>query len=345
MTPLHFAAARGTKDIAELLIRYGADVNTQDTGGQTPLRFAVINRRQALVELLLENKADPNIRDKGGQTPLDLAKHQPVNPPPALSMADMLRQHGALDDLPLPDRIEVRRSSSGYSALPLSKGTNNWNHFSLLEVLAVQFGFLTGLPQGEQGAHEDPSILAQQTLRLAFPDLARLRIRRLAPDNKSWQEQVVDISTTLQSTNCAGDAPVEWGDVVEIPEADHPMNQQWQGFSNDELEGLKQCLSRQVEVIVKGQATNLVLAPRIMAPDPTFTGIRGDVYTKAPFWLRPVLRDSNLLMTSSDLSRVKVTRRDPATGKTLEWVLDCRNSQPAPDLWLRDGDIIEVPDK
>jgi len=46
------------------------------------------------------------------------------------------------------------------------------------------------------------------------------------------------------------------------------------------------------------------------------------------------------------------------TGKTNEWILDCSHisktsangfrSYPncgAPDLWLRDGDVIEVPEK
>ena len=55
--------------------------------------------------------------------------------------------------------------------------------------------------------------------------------------------------------------------------------------------------------------------------------------------------DSNLPLSSSDLSRVKVTRNDLKTGKKREWILDCSDSKPAPDFWLRDGDVIEVPDK
>jgi hypothetical protein len=50
-------------------------------------------------------------------------------------------------------------------------------------------------------------------------------------------------------------------------------------------------------------------------------------------------------LSSSDLSHVKVTRRDPVTGKKSEWILDCSNSPSSPDLWLRDGDVIEVPEK
>ncbi len=48
---------------------------------------------------------------------------------------------------------------------------------------------------------------------------------------------------------------LRWGDVVEIPEAEHPLNEKWPGFSTTELANLKKCLTRQVEIVVKGQAT------------------------------------------------------------------------------------------
>jgi hypothetical protein len=43
------------------------------------------------------------------------------------------------------------------------------------------------------------------------------------------------------------------------------------------------------------------------------------------------------------MSRVKVNRQDPDR-KKHEWVLDCSGNN-APDLWVRDGDVIEVPEK
>jgi hypothetical protein len=52
------------------------------------------------------------------------------------------------------------------------------------------------------------------------------------------------------------------------------------------------------------------------------------------------------VLISSDLSRVKVTRTDPATGQKREWVVDCsKGDAAAPNLWLQDGDRIEVPEK
>ena len=60
--------------------------------------------------------------------------------------------------------------------------------------------------------------------------------------------------------------------------------------------------------------------------------------------LKSVLAQSRLLRASSDLSRVKVTRRVGVDGKSQEWLLNCGSGND-PDLWLRDGDMIEVPDK
>jgi hypothetical protein len=61
--------------------------------------------------------------------------------------------------------------------------------------------------------------------------------------------------------------------------------------------------------------------------------------------VRSVLDQSKLVRFSSDLSRVKVSRRDAASGKSQSWVVDCTGGNNAPDLWLRDGDVIEVPEK
>ncbi len=192
---------------------------------------------------------------------------------------------------------------------------------------------------------------------MPFPDLAHLHISRPSPDLKGWQDQVVDFRPVLESGDCSKDVPLNWGDVVEIPEADHPLNEKWGGFSVTELANLKKCLTRTVEIVIKGQTNTVTLAPNI-------TGLEGrgggtpvttpmspprwepSIHAHTPFWLRPVLLQSKLVLISSDLSRVKVTRRDALTGQTREWVVDCsKDGKDAPDFWLQDGDRIEVPEK
>ena len=185
--------------------------------------------------------------------------------------------------------------------------------------------------------------------------MAHLHISRPSADLKSWQDQVVDLTPLVESGDCTKDVRLRWGDVVEVPEADHPLNEKWKGFSMEELVNLKKCLTRKVEIVVKGQTTTVTLAPKIVGLGDdgergARTGPGGQyepaIHTQAPFWIRPVLLQSKLVLISSDLSKVKVIRRDPATGQMREWVVDCsKGGGSAPNLWLQDGDRIEVPEK
>ena len=243
-------------------------------------------------------------------------------------MADLLRRKGAVDDLPQLNRITVRRPAANISATVFAKGTNDWNQFTLLELLGVEYNFLS-FPAQASPMYGTPPGPGNYPARLPFPDLVHLHIRRPTPGLKGWQEQVVDFSPLFLSGDCAKDLRLEWGDVVEIHETDHPLSAQWNFFPGEQVANVKRCLSRQVEIITKGQSTKITLAPGANA---------------TCFCVKPVLLGSNLLLASSDLSHVKVTRRVVA-GREYHWVVDCSEGRPEPDLWLRDGDKIEVPEK
>ena len=58
-----------------------------------------------------------------------------------------------------------------------------------------------------------------------------------------------------------------------------------------------------------------------------------------------MVRNVNVLLSSSDLSRVQVRRVDPVTKQTREFVFNLEQAESRNDLWLRDGDVIEVPEK
>jgi ankyrin repeat protein len=97
--PLHLAVMMGKKDVAELLIASGADLNIRTTQGSppfqlpagvTPLYLAAGFGRLDLVTLLLAKGADVNVKDEKGGTALDIAiktKHKEI--------ADLLLKHGA----------------------------------------------------------------------------------------------------------------------------------------------------------------------------------------------------------------------------------------------------------
>jgi uncharacterized protein len=70
MTALHWATYHDDKDIAELLIRAGANVKAANRYGVTPISLACTNGNGAIVELLLKAGADPNAPLPAGETPL-----------------------------------------------------------------------------------------------------------------------------------------------------------------------------------------------------------------------------------------------------------------------------------
>jgi len=80
-TALMHAASGGSKDIVQLLLSSGADVNAVDQLGRTPLMYAAKGKAVELddesclecVKLLLENHADPEIMDSSGMSALDHA--------------------------------------------------------------------------------------------------------------------------------------------------------------------------------------------------------------------------------------------------------------------------------
>jgi hypothetical protein len=338
------------------------------------------------VQLLLTNKADVNLRNRDGQTPLDLAKTKvaqagmpavPMMPPPpggvpgrppgyqqradqepqpasAPSLADLLRQHGALENLPRLDVIQVSRASANVSTVVFQKGTNDWNQFSLLEAIAGQYGLISNQRSGDFQVRSEGIAAYWSRHALRFPDLKNVVIHRPAADGRSWASIPVNVADILGSGDCSRDVILRWGDVVEIPEADHPVAEQWKGLTDPDRAALIKCVSRTITVSINATNTPLNLAPKYVVHPENF-GPMSDPevmalpygqarLTTASFMLRSVLDQSKLIRFSSDLTRVKVTRRDAATGQTRDWVLDCSGSN-APDFWLRDGDVIEVPEK
>ena len=73
LTPLYYATGEGHKEIAELLIAEGADVNMKDDNGGTPLHYAASFGHKEASELLIANGADLNAIVVDGQTPLLMA--------------------------------------------------------------------------------------------------------------------------------------------------------------------------------------------------------------------------------------------------------------------------------
>ena len=99
LAPLHYAAGYGYKELAELLIAEGADVDAKTTTGGTPLFNAVGNNKE-IVELLIANGADVNAQVvpgphefNVGDTPLDFSGTSEI--------IDLIRKHGGMTGVEL----------------------------------------------------------------------------------------------------------------------------------------------------------------------------------------------------------------------------------------------------
>ncbi|CAF4111618.1 unnamed protein product, partial [Rotaria sp. Silwood1] len=71
--PLHNAASYGHYEVAELLIKHGAQVNACDLWQYTPIHEAASKSRIDVCTLLLSHSADPTLSNCHSKTALDIA--------------------------------------------------------------------------------------------------------------------------------------------------------------------------------------------------------------------------------------------------------------------------------
>jgi ankyrin repeat protein len=95
--PLVSAVLGGSLPLLELLLGAGADVNARDPHGWTPLHFAAQEVLPGLAERLIAGGAEINAQDEEGNTPLARAVFFARG---RRGIIDLLRRHGAKDDLP-----------------------------------------------------------------------------------------------------------------------------------------------------------------------------------------------------------------------------------------------------
>jgi ankyrin repeat protein len=357
-TPLLDAVANGRPETVKLLLEAGADPNNAYLReGAPPLHFAASKGFTDIAALLLAHKADPNIVNAHGRTAFDNVGASTAGyfrPPPPLpaqfpgaptasgqvparvarapspdpvaadadKIRELLLKHGADTNIARRGAIAVTRNDRNdwVPSRWFSRETHPHNRFTLFELIASFY---------------DSQVNANTTL--VFPDLQRLRILRLGT-NGANEEFQLNVAALLREGDCSKDIWLQWGDVVSIPEQEHRLNESWQGFESALIDSLTNCLRRTVHVVIKGKTNELTRGPQRMGMPLGKPGV-------AQFWLSQILYNSALLLSTSDTSRVKVYRTDPITKEKLELDFDFSRSPYPSDLWLRHGDVIEVPEK
>ncbi len=76
VTPLHSAAAIGSRELIVLLLDAGARVNEKQKGGFTALQACALQGNVELVRLLLERGADPLLRADDGRSAEGMAREK-----------------------------------------------------------------------------------------------------------------------------------------------------------------------------------------------------------------------------------------------------------------------------
>ncbi len=330
--PLGRAAEIGSKETVALLLKYKADPNGKSHNGQSPLHIAVLTDKRDLVDLLLAANANPNATDEKGLSPLDYVKPKARQDAASADMAEKLRKVGALDWAPRPNQITITRRGRSFSQAVFQRGTNTWNNHTLFELIASA-GFCAKCPD------------------LAFPDFSNIRISRVERGANQLSDTTVDVLGSIALGDCRANVPLQWGDLVEIPEIEHKRNESWTGLTEGFAKGIAKCLERNVFIIVKGQEHKLPLS---VVPKPggvTVNNVNLDFrFDLSALRLNTAVLGSSHVLSSSDLTKVRVARlKEPQLPQmgylgTTSFNLEDKAS-PAAEFWLREGDKIEVPEK
>jgi ankyrin repeat protein len=338
-TALLLAIQLGRIEIVRLLLDHGADVNLKwEPDGMTALYSACDRRNLEIVDMLLRAHVDVNAIVYKDQTALDrvlslesslvaASDRQPIG-----RLAEMLRAHGAKTGQEVLRTNFIFMGRNGKFVSLVQKDTNNYNDYTLFEMCR-------GLSRSEYG----------------FPNLEAFSIERIDPATGATNSITINLQKIFQSGDCKQDQWLHWGDKIIVPELDHPVSAPSQGPPREMMEWMGRCTSRTISIRIKGKTHRVrlgtfeeglqsIVARANRETNASPADVQQVAVNDGRFYLAEILPRTGLLRASSDATHVTVKRLHPLTGKPQEFVVDASNLN-ASTLWLRDGDLLEVPDK
>lgn len=107
-TPLHAAASYGHRELLQLLVQKGGDINIQDNEGDTPLHHTEdLETATLMVEQL---GANPKLKNAEGQTPADFIEEEDEFPELARYLRSLSHDEASdpslLASLPVPGTVD-----------------------------------------------------------------------------------------------------------------------------------------------------------------------------------------------------------------------------------------------
>jgi len=268
-----------------------------------------------------------NVQDNTGKTPLNYVPLPLVSTEAEVASTwakidQLLRQHGAVEDLPDFSSIRITRAGYPQPWVVFQADTNRLNHFTVMETIQNAYALWSGnFPNSP----------------LRFPDFSRVKILKPVPGKPGERKEItLNLLTSSDQFDCAKDVPLDFGDVLEIPEREHPLSEPPVGLTQAQRDELSVCLTRHVTFRVKGQPTEI-----------TLNGATSGTYLSTALSLGAVQK---ILRSSSDFANITVKRPISGTGGVKDIarsVLPFWNKKEPlqNDLWLREGDVVEVPDR
>ena len=347
-------------ELLELLLKRGAEADPVSSrylrGGSDPrpIDLAVDAGLLSKIQLLLDHGVDPSLRNGMGYTPLEWLNRTALPGSPAkrfagqvrasaAEVAALLRSRGGAFDHPTFEGPSVRRTSSGAGkAVFLADATNR---ITAIEALAIVYGWLDPVGRirdvrrgfAKRSTQVEPSpMLPGDGPGFEHPDWERMMLRR-PKDGVGWEETPLRLSLLISATNCDQAPLLRNNDVIEIPERAHPLGDSDLGKGTALWPLITNCLYTARYTFVIAGSTKVVGAGFETMYD-------GLIPVGRPAglcdWMERIGFPANV-----DLSRVRVQRR--AFRDQPAWVetFDLSKDQPEKgDLFLRDGDVIEVPE-
>jgi ankyrin repeat protein len=359
-TPILWATMGNPPKVAEivgLLLDHGGNANAVDADGRTALMCAIGQRHgnAEVVQALIAHGADVNALDKEGRPPL--AQLELPLTETGHQIEALLVKAGADQNYNRRRGIWLCDAGETPKDELFQCPTNSINHYTLLEFLAKLYEldkltppFRMVLDNYRSGSYAHDAEL------LPFPDFTRVTIHRL--DGKRAEALRVNVGEIFQSGDCSKDVALQAGDMVEIQKEEHKVADKWWGLSGYDVSAFNKCLGRTVRLVWQGHTNELALVPpladavttqRLNFQPPNaaldentnwlaeaLKGGRADTIVRS-FVLNDVVRDDNVLRNTWDLSRVRLTRG----GANMTFDL---TANPPPDVWLEDGDVLEIPE-
>jgi len=194
-TPLHLAAATGQKDVAELLVAKGANVNDNSIEGATPLLSAALNGQMEVAEFLIAKGANLEAKTNDGVTPLHMAAQEGKT-----KMVELLLAKGA----------DIRaKTNDGMTPLHLAAAAGHRDTAELLiaegaDVNAKANGGVTPLRSAISYKHDDVALLLRLHQAEEGPIAKRAASAPPAKDTKSSPSTVAcEICAAAKDGNLA----------------------------------------------------------------------------------------------------------------------------------------------